>query len=76
MASPAARDRFFDRPCRVAVALGFFALAVFLPAVACDFVNWDDDHYVYDNALVLGGLTAAGARRGGCSAACYASRRS
>jgi len=43
-----------------AMAVGIFAALVFLPAIACDFVNWDDDAYVYDNPLVQGGLSVAG----------------
>jgi Flp pilus assembly protein TadD len=45
-----------------ACLLALLSLLVFLPAVWCDFVNWDDDRYVYGNPLVLGGLTAAGMR--------------
>jgi tetratricopeptide (TPR) repeat protein len=63
MPSPAGTERFFDRSCRVAAALGLLSFVIFLPAVACDFVNWDDDHYVFDNALVLSGLTPEGIRR-------------
>jgi tetratricopeptide (TPR) repeat protein len=46
-------------------AAGIFALAllVFLPALANDFVSLDDSLYVYDNALVKGGLTLAGVAR-------------
>ena len=40
--------------------VGLLSFVVFLPAVACDFVNWDDNIYVYGNPLVLGGLTVQG----------------
>ena len=29
----------------------------------CGFIDWDDDRYVFDNPLVLEGLTWAGIRR-------------
>ena len=35
-------------------------LAVFLPTVGYDFVNFDDNEYVYDNPHVANGLTAEG----------------
>ena len=63
MRSPARWERFFDHPGRMAAAIGLLVFLVFLPAVGCDFVNWDDDQYVYANPLVLGGLTWAGVRR-------------
>jgi Flp pilus assembly protein TadD len=46
-------------------AAGIFALAlaVFLPALGNDFVSLDDSLYVYDNALVKGGLSPAGVAR-------------
>ena len=50
------------RPGLVAATIGLVTLALFLPAVWCGFVNWDDGRYVYDNPLVLGGLSAAAAR--------------
>jgi len=48
------------RPRLVACLLGLLALLVFLPAVACGFVNWDDNAYVYANPVVLRGLSAEG----------------
>ena len=50
------------RPGLAACLLGLAALVVFLPAVAGGFVDWDDDRYVFDNPLVLGGLSPAGVR--------------
>ena len=50
-------------PWLTAVAIGLFTLLVFLPTVECDFVNMDDPAYVYENPLVLGGLSPAGIRR-------------
>lgn len=32
-----------------ALWIAAFALIVYLPALQCDFVNWDDDKYVYEN---------------------------
>jgi len=55
-----------NRPLLVAGLLGLATFLVFLPSVSCDFVNWDDDCYVYDNPLVLGGLSAEGVR-GACT---------
>jgi hypothetical protein len=49
-----------ERPWIVAILLGIVTFLVFLPSVACDFVNWDDDAYVYRNRWVLQGLTAEG----------------
>jgi len=49
-----------NRPWLVAGLLGLMTAVVFLPAVTYDFVNWDDDRYVYDNPLVLGGLSPTG----------------
>jgi len=43
--------------------LGVTAFLVFLPAVRCAFVNWDDNSYVYDNPLVLNGLSIRGIQR-------------
>ena len=51
-----------DRPWLTAGLLGLLTFLVFLPAVRCGFVDWDDDVYVTDNPLVLGGLTAEGVR--------------
>lgn len=49
------------RPSAWAVALG--VMLVFLPSVRCGFVNWDDDRYVYDNPVVMGGISAAAVLR-------------
>jgi len=48
------------RPWLLASLLGLLTFIVFLPTVACAFVNWDDNAYVYDNPLVLDGLTGRG----------------
>jgi len=45
-----------------ACLLGLVACAVFLPAVWCGFVDWDDAAYVVENPLVMGGLSATGIR--------------
>lgn len=45
----------------MASLLGLLTFIVFLPTVACAFVNWDDNAYVYDNPLVLDGLTGRSA---------------
>ena len=33
-------------------AVSVFTFLVFLPALQCDFVNWDDTHYVYENTAI------------------------
>jgi len=50
-------------PGRAAGIVAIVTLLVFLPAVRCDFVNWDDGHYVYHNAIVLAGLSPSGVLR-------------
>ena len=45
-----------------ACLLGLVACGVFLPAVWCGFVDWDDAAYVVENPLVMGGLSATGIR--------------
>ena len=57
------RPDVWKSPWPAAGLIGLLVLAAFLPAVAFGFVNWDDDRYVYDNPLVLGGLSAAGVWR-------------
>ena len=47
---------------RTACLLGLVACGVFLPAVWCGFVDWDDAAYVVENPLVMGGLSATGIR--------------
>ena len=48
----------------VAFALALLTVAAFAPAVRFDFVNWDDDKYLFGNdGLVAGGLSAAGIQR-------------
>ena len=48
------------RPRLIAGLLGFITLFVFLPTLSYDFVNLDDNYYVYDNPLVLKGLSLRG----------------
>ena len=51
-------------PWLVALATGLLTIAAFAPAVRFDFVNWDDNSYLFGNdGLVAGGLSAAGIRR-------------
>ena len=40
-----------------AIALSLLVAAVFLPAVRCGFVDWDDGRYVFNNNDVLAGLS-------------------
>ena len=47
---------------RAALAQAVLTFLVFLPAVNCDFVNWDDNDYVYENPRVLQGLSDDGLR--------------
>jgi len=52
-----------SRPGLVAVALGLLTIAAFAPAVRFDFVNWDDNSYLFGtDDLVAGGLAAADIR--------------
>jgi hypothetical protein len=44
----------------VCLVLAAITFAVFGQTLHCEFVNCDDDKYVYDNAVVAGGLTARG----------------
>jgi len=47
-----------ERPWTLASLLAILTALVFLPAVGFDFINWDDDRYLFDNdGLVAGGLT-------------------
>ena len=46
----------------MALLVGLVTTAVFLPAVRCGFVNWDDGKYVFQNPVVLQGLTWDGFR--------------
>ena len=55
-------DRFAARPWLVALLVWLVTVAVFLPAVRCSFVNWDDGKYVFQNPIVLRGLTLDGIR--------------
>jgi len=57
-----ALDPLTANPWLLAVLLGLATTAIFLPAVRCGFVNWDDGKYVYQNPTVLGGLTLDGCR--------------
>jgi len=50
-------------PIRASLALAVVAFIVFLPAVDCDFVNWDDNAYVSENPLIQQGLSWTGIRR-------------
>lgn len=53
---PTARD---SRPVLVAIGLALLALALYYPALRYEFVNYDDNRYVTDNATVQRGVTAA-----------------
>jgi hypothetical protein len=47
-------------PLFVALGLAVLTLAVFQPALDCDFVNYDDPDYVTGNETVQRGLTWGG----------------
>ncbi|HEY3883586.1 MAG TPA: hypothetical protein VGL62_00155, partial [Vicinamibacterales bacterium] len=47
----------FDRPVWVAVALAVLTIAVYAPVRHFQLVNWDDQLYVTENPMVLGGLS-------------------
>lgn len=53
------------------LVLGLVTFLTFLPAVRCDFVNWDDDAYVYENPLVRAGLSRATAAQAVDSIVCH-----
>src|SRR5215510_14306082 len=44
------------------LALDAVTFALFAPAIRFQFLNYDDDHYVYDNLHVMGGLNLDGLR--------------
>ena len=46
----------------LALALATIVLVVFWPAVANDFINYDDNKYIAENAWVRRGLDAAALR--------------
>lgn len=60
----AMRDKFNDallkHPIIVACFLGVLTLTVFSPSFSYDFVNYDDNAYVYENPTVLHGLSWEG----------------
>ena len=52
-------------PWLVSGVLALLTFAAFAPSVRFDFVNWDDNSYLFGNdGLVAGGLSVAGIRRG------------
>jgi protein O-mannosyl-transferase len=50
------------RDCLAALVLAGTALLTFLPALRCDFVNFDDFYYITKNESVKNGLSLAGTR--------------
>jgi tetratricopeptide (TPR) repeat protein len=58
----AQRPRLLRREWLVPLALASLTAGLFSPALACDFVNFDDPDYVTRNAHVKAGLSAAGTR--------------
>jgi protein O-mannosyl-transferase len=49
-----------NRPRVIGLLLAFITLAIYSPVVNHDFVNYDDNGYVYQNRVVENGLTWAG----------------
>ena len=49
----------FAHPAVLCLLLAAATLAVYWPAIRCDFVNYDDPGYFFSNDHVLGGLTLA-----------------
>jgi len=47
----------------ICLALAAVTLAVFGQTLRHEFVNYDDDAYVYENPAVTGGLTFRGSKR-------------
>ncbi|MGO8743832.1 MAG: tetratricopeptide repeat protein [Limisphaerales bacterium] len=57
---PQSANRLFNlliRPLWICVLLAVVTTAVYWPAVGFDYVNYDDQGFVYENPHVLGGLT-------------------
>jgi len=50
-------DRAKSRVALTCLVLGLVTLAVFWPVGGFDFTNYDDEHYISQNAVVKGGLT-------------------
>jgi len=48
-----------SHPWLVGAGLFILTVAVFLPTLRCDFVNWDDQLYVYENPVVQSPLSVA-----------------
>jgi hypothetical protein len=49
-------------PCLLALGLVLGTMVLYWPATRCDFVNYDDDYNLTENALVLKGLTWEGVK--------------
>lgn len=52
------------------LVLAILTIALFSPLAMCDFINFDDDHYVYNNAFVREGMTWQGVREAFTTYAC------
>jgi hypothetical protein len=50
----------FKKPWLIALLLSAATFALFSPAIGYDFINYDDNRYVYENAYVPHGLTWKG----------------
>jgi len=51
------RGKIFERPLIICLLLAVMTLAVYWPAIHCDFLNYDDPLYFTSNPHVLTGLT-------------------
>jgi len=51
---------FLRRPWLIAFLLGAVTLAIFSSAIGFDFINYDDNAYVYENPMVLHGISGDG----------------
>jgi Flp pilus assembly protein TadD len=60
--APHARTSAPLRDALTAAVLAGVTFAVFVPALGCDFINFDDPEYVTQNPFVARGLTAEGTR--------------
>lgn len=49
---PEERNKISSKAFMAAVIPALIALCVYLPALGYDFVNWDDQQYVYDNSYI------------------------
>ena len=60
MEKPSETPMLLRRPWLIALLLGAVTLAIFSSAIGFDFLNYDDNAYVYENPAVLHGISGDG----------------